>query len=285
MLRPFRIVNVFGLPGQPFSGNQLCVVDDAEGLSTETMQAIARQTNLSESTFVTAGQDGTDATVRIFTPSVELGFAGHPTLGTASVVGERLGTTDVVLGMPVGPIPVHGEGATWTLTANPARVRDAQLVRADGARMLGLADVDVVADPRWVDSGLEQLFVQLSGAAAVERAVPDAALVRQWATSGAGEGLAYVWAWTGAGEVTARLFFSVGSALVEDPATGSAAANLGGLLAYEGRRGVRIGIDQGRAVDRPSRLVIDVDDTGSVRVSGLVYQIGQGTLALGEDGR
>ncbi len=106
MTRAYRLLNVFALPGDPFSGNPLAVVEDATGLTPQTCQAIARQFNLSESTFVTAGRDGTDATVRIFTPTIELPFAGHPTLGTAAVVAESAGREQVVLGMPAGPIPV-----------------------------------------------------------------------------------------------------------------------------------------------------------------------------------
>ena len=92
MTRAFRLLNVFALADDPFSGNPLAVVEDASGLDGATMLAIARQFNLSETTFVTPGGDTggagpTDATVRIFTPGYEMPFAGHPTLGTACVVG------------------------------------------------------------------------------------------------------------------------------------------------------------------------------------------------------
>lgn len=285
MSRAFRILNVFALPGQPFSGNPLCVVEDATGLSTATMQAVARQFNLSESTFVAAGGPGTDATVRVFTPSVELAFAGHPTLGTAYVVGQRLGRDEVVLGMPAGRIPVRAQGSVWTLTANPTAVRPAQLSRTAAARMLGVAPDLVVADPVWLDSGLEQLFVQVGDPAAVVGAVPDSVSVRQHALTDRGEALCYVWAWVGPVDVSARLFFSQDTALVEDPATGSAAANLGGLWAHEGRRDLRVRIDQGRAVRRPSHLEVEVDAAGVVRVGGLVHEIGRGTLEVTDPAR
>ena len=85
----YRIVNVFTVDGDRFSGNPLCVFEDARGLSDHTMQALARQMNLSETTFVLPPTDPAhaDARVRIFTPSFEMPFAGHPTLGTASVIG------------------------------------------------------------------------------------------------------------------------------------------------------------------------------------------------------
>ena len=85
----YRIVNVFTVGDDPFSGNPLAVFEDAADVSDEQMQAIARQLNLSETTFVTGpGGDGVDADVRIFTPEYELPFAGHPTLGTAYVVSS-----------------------------------------------------------------------------------------------------------------------------------------------------------------------------------------------------
>jgi len=83
---PFRIVNVFTEGTQPFTGNPLCVFEDGSGLSGERMQALARQFNLSETTFILPPTDGkANARVRIFTPAYEMAFAGHPTLGTAQV--------------------------------------------------------------------------------------------------------------------------------------------------------------------------------------------------------
>ena len=95
----FRTLNVFTTgPDDPFSGNPLCVFEDARGLSSEEMQALARQLNLSETTFVLpAGDDGATARVRIFTPTYEMPFAGHPTLGTAHVVRSLLGSGDEVV--------------------------------------------------------------------------------------------------------------------------------------------------------------------------------------------
>src|SRR4029079_8870197 len=80
----YRFVNGFTRPGEPLSGNPLCVFEDGRGLDTATMQALARQFNLSETTFILASETA-DARVRIFTPSYEMQFAGHPTLGTAHV--------------------------------------------------------------------------------------------------------------------------------------------------------------------------------------------------------
>ena len=93
---PFRLLNVFTEGDDPFSGNPLCVFEDARGLSEAEMQGLARQLNLSETTFVTPPVGEETATVRIFTPSYEMPFAGHPTLGTAAVVSDLAGGRDRV---------------------------------------------------------------------------------------------------------------------------------------------------------------------------------------------
>src|SRR5215203_750405 len=104
----YRLVNVFA--EAPLAGNPLCVFENGEGLDDATMQAIALQFNLSETTFVLPSARAT-ARVRIFTPTFEMAFAGHPTLGTAHVVREVCGGTDAVtLEMIAGVIPVNAEG-------------------------------------------------------------------------------------------------------------------------------------------------------------------------------
>ena len=122
----FRLVNVFA-EDSCWSGNALAVIEDARDLSDEEMQAIALQFNLSETTFVLPSATAT-ACVRIFTPSFEMPFAGHPTLGTAQVVSElgSLSGADravVTLEMRAGIISVEREGEIWTLCAKPPTFR------------------------------------------------------------------------------------------------------------------------------------------------------------------
>jgi PhzF family phenazine biosynthesis protein len=249
------------------------------------MQGLARQFNLSESTFVSVADPGGGiADVRLFTPTIELAFAGHPTLGTASVVGERTGRDSVVLRMPVGEIPVAHDANGWTLTAKPATVRRAGLGARDLAAILGLAPDDIAGAANWVDSGNEQLLVPLASADAVRRQAPDAAALRRHAMTRQGEAMCHTWAWTGQDVAEARFFFSQGGSVVEDPATGSAAANLGSLLAHEGRRDVLVIVHQGSDVQRPSVLRIGVDAEGVVTVGGLVHEIGSGTVELSLQG-
>lgn len=290
MILAFRLLNVFALVGDPFSGNPLAVVEDASGLDDAQMLAVARQFNLSETTFVTAGADAADATVRIFTPGYEMPFAGHPTLGTASIVGERLGKSHVVLRVPAGDIPVDatppgpaglqaGSGQRWTLTANPASIAPASVARNDLAVVLGLTEDDFLDEGWWVDAGVDQFLVEATSVQAVRTATPDPAAARSVLRSPRGESMALVWAWTGPESIEARFFFSQDAAMLEDPATGSAAANLGSLLAARGVRGA-VTVSQGAAVARPSLLDIEVTDAGQVRVGGLVHEVGRGTMTL-----
>src|SRR3979490_892761 len=135
---PFRIVNVFTQNGDALSGNPLCVFENGADFDSDLMQALARQFNLSETTFILPSTRAT-ARVRIFTPTFEMPFAGHPTLGTAHVVRTLQNVGDnVTLELPAGVIPVHAEGDVWTLQANPPKHRAPSASRADLAKMLGL---------------------------------------------------------------------------------------------------------------------------------------------------
>lgn len=163
----YRIVNVFNSQCGRLSGNPRCVFEDGDGLDGETMQALARQFNLSETTFILPSSLAT-VRVRIFTPDFEMRFAGHPTLGTAYVVRalQPKAMDRVVLEMPAGLIPVQARGDLWTLTANAATHREIEMPVAELAAALALRVDDVVAEPGgrrplWVDAGSEQLVVPL----------------------------------------------------------------------------------------------------------------------------
>jgi trans-2,3-dihydro-3-hydroxyanthranilate isomerase len=277
----YRLLNVFALDGERLSGNPLCVVEDGRGLDDATMQALALQMNLSETTFILPSAAAT-ASVRIFTPTFELPFAGHPTLGTAHAVRALRGTGDAVtLETKAGVIPVTAQGDRWTLRANPPRRRAVEADPVQLAQMLGLEARDIGAQPDWIDTGTEQLIVPLASATAVARCTPDATLLRRYGRGGPDRYLVYVWAEASPGEIHARFFFNKGSAVAEDPATGSACANLGGWFALNTPAALplRRRVLQGRHVGRPSLLELRVDDSG-IHVSGLVIELGQGTLAL-----
>ncbi|HLK35385.1 MAG TPA: PhzF family phenazine biosynthesis protein [Polyangiaceae bacterium] len=275
----FHIVNVFVEAG-PLSGNALAVFEDGRGLSGERMQAIAVQFNLSETTFVLPSTVAT-ARVRIFTPALELPFAGHPTLGTAHVVaGLRDPSAGVTLEMGAGIIPVEREGDVWTLKSNPPRWRQAAASQ-ELAAMLGIAAEAVRGPALWVDTGTEQLIVPLASVEAVDACRPDPVLLARHGSNERRDGHVYVWAPRSDGTLAARFFFLKRGALVEDPGTGSACANLGGWhLATGGALPVDWAIRQGEATGRPCRLRLRVDAARNIRVSGRVVQVGSGELTV-----
>jgi PhzF family phenazine biosynthesis protein len=277
----FRIVNVFAEDSR-WSGNALAVVENGVDLTDAEMQAIALQFNLSETTFILPSQVAT-ARVRIFTPSFELPFAGHPTLGTAFVVSRLRDASGVVtLETKAGIIPVEPEGPAWTLRANPPKVREAEATHAQIAEMLGLGARDVVGPVSWVDTGSEQLVVPLASADAVARSQPEPRLLAQHASNAARQGLAYVWALDGDGQVVARFFFLKHGAVLEDPGTGSACANLGGWhLATKSTLPVDLTVRQGEKTGRRCRLRLRVETDGRILVTGRVLEVGRGELDAG----
>ena len=281
----FRLVNVFARPGEPFSGNPLCVFEAATGLDERTMQALALQFNLSETSFIFPS-DRADARVRIFTPSFELPFAGHPTLGTAHVLLALLdesgnNANDLTLDLKAGLIPVRAQGDRWTLRANQPKTRPVQATRDQLAAMLGLESADVADPALWVDTGTDQLIVPLTSVAAVNRCQPSAELLQRYACVQPGRYLVYVFAHNAANHVHARMFFSKGMSVIEDPATGSACANLGGYLIQTGAATpiVRT-IEQGSHVGRPCELRLEVDSQQQSLVSGLVLELARGSVRL-----
>lgn len=283
MAYAFRIVNVFTVGSDRFSGNPLCVFEDARGLTDDQMQALARQMNLSETTFVLPSERA-DAHVRIFTPGFEMPFAGHPTLGTASVVGAAAGTERVTLEMKAGLVPVTRDGDAWTLrAARPPETRPVEASAAELEQMLSLPAGAIAGTPLWVSTGVEQLVIPLAAAAHVRAARPVMALLERWGYSKArNEAMAYVWAPGGeGGEWTVRFFFTANGACLEDPATGSACANLGGWwLATGGALPLTATLRQGDAVGRPSRLGLRVDADRGIYVTGEVIELGRGTVSV-----
>ena len=277
----YRILNVFTDGDDPFSGNPLCVFENAQGLSDGQMQDLARQLNLSETTFVTPGEGDATASVRIFTPTFEMPFAGHPTLGTAHVVRELFDAGDaVVLRMPAGDIAVRADGDTWTLQANNPTYREVTISTENLTRTVGLSPSSLAAEPLWVNVGVEQLVVPLRSADDVRAAQADPRLLREFGTGAEGEALMYVWAPTGQETIESRFFFMQGNAAIEDPATGSACANLGGWFLASGERGIHRRIHQGSAIQRPSVLDLVLDDEGTIFVSGAVREVGRGTFRI-----
>lgn len=276
----FRIVNVFGT-GDPFSGNPLCVFEDARGMDDATMQALAVQFNLSETTFVLPSDRAT-ARVRIFSPGGEFPFAGHPTLGTAAVVRDRLGAgPELTLEMLAGVIPVRAEDDRCTLTAGAPTWRDAGAGPEAVAAMLSLAPSDVAPGVRWVSTGMEQLLVPLTSEAALRRASPLPETFAQWPNA-TGMVKVYCFVMRGDGRVPARFFFQKQpGVIIEDPGTGSACANLGGwLIASDAALPQTYVIEQGDHLGRACRLHLRVTAGGCIEVGGWVRVVARGSFGV-----
>jgi trans-2,3-dihydro-3-hydroxyanthranilate isomerase len=275
----FRLLNVFA--ESPLSGNALCVFEDGRGLSDEQMQGLALQFNLSETTFLLPSRVATSR-VRIFTPTFEMPFAGHPTLGSAHVVRALRGAGDsVTLDMRAGVISVTANGDVWTLQAKAPTTRPAQATLPRIAAMLGIDERDVDTGVMWVDAGSEQLVVPLRSREAVDRCRPDPKLLAREASNARGDGLAYVWARTSESEAVARFFFLKHGSVIEDPGTGSACANLGGWLIATGcPLPAGLSIRQGEHTGRHCRLGLRVDADRGIFVTGRVIEIGAGEVTL-----
>jgi len=279
----FRIVNVFTVGGDRLSGNPLCVFEDARGLTDEQMQALARQMNLSETTFVLPPEAaGATVRVRIFTPGFEMPFAGHPTLGTAHVVRSLRGGDKLSLEMHAGLLEVTANGDAWTLrAAKPPATRPVDASRAELARMVGLPDDSLADEPLWVNTGVEQLVLPIRSAELGRAARPVPELITKPGFPGAPrEAMAYPWA-RGGGGLVVRFFFTSHGAVIEDPATGSACANLGGWMIATGKPlPFAATLRQGDAVGRPSQLGLRVDSDRQIYVTGSAIELGRGSLTL-----
>jgi trans-2,3-dihydro-3-hydroxyanthranilate isomerase len=278
----YRLLNVFTCNDEPLSGNPLCVFENGSGLDSQTMQALARQFNLSETTFIlpaTAAE--AQAQVRIFTPGFEMHFAGHPTLGTAHVCRAMgLGGDSLRLQMKAGIIAVSASGVRWTLSANAPTFREVPQSRDRLAHWLGLKEGDIGERPLWVKAGTEQLIVPLTSADAVRRAALKVEAMHELVSEDA-QAMAYVFAQTAPDRVLARFFFPSGAAMLEDPATGSATANLGGWwLAMERALPCSLICSQGEQVLRPSTRFLQVSPTREIRVGGDVFELGRGRVRL-----
>lgn len=277
-MRAYAILDVF--TSTPLEGNPVAVFADGSGLSDAVMQRTARELNLSETVFLLPGTGGADARARIFTPTTELPFAGHPVLGTAFLLAQRDGSDQVRLQTGAGMIAValrrEGDALVDGEMEQPIPTWR-ELSTAEAGAVLAALGVTKSALPVEVyDNGPRQAFVALESAAAVSAVRPDFAALAE-----AGEFGVSCFA-VGESGVKTRMF---GPALGvdEDPATGSAAGPLAVHLARHGRArfGEPIEISQGEEIGRPSRLRAMVQGTPE-RIERVTVGGGAVLVATGE---
>ncbi|HST53269.1 MAG TPA: PhzF family phenazine biosynthesis protein [Pyrinomonadaceae bacterium] len=297
----YHLVDVF--TDRAFGGNPLAVCTNGRGLTTETMQSVAKEFNLSETTFVLPPDDPKhDWRVRIFTPGSELPMAGHPTIGTSFVLArEHLIRRDeretrIVLEEGVGPVPVRiefkdGEPAfaemTQSLPVFGPRVSDISAV----AEMLSLdvGDIDANLPLEVVSCGVPFLYVPLRSLAAARQARPRAELIERVATGGVPrEVFVFAREVEREGSTVHSRMFAPGLGITEDPATGGASGPLGCYLVRYGvvacDSSAEITSEQGIEMGRPSFIKIRIERRGeeinAVKVGGQCHFMGEGVIEI-----
>lgn len=279
-MHSYVVLDVF--TDAPLEGNSVAVFSDGGELSDELMQRAAREMNLSETVFLLPAGDGADARARIFTPTAELPFAGHPVLGTAFVLGERLGKPVIRLETGAGTISIElrreRDRVTFGEMEQPIPViesfdRVPELLDALG---VGRSRLPVEA----YRNGPLHIYVALGSEAEVASLRPNMAALAELAEAFG------VSCFAAHGTAVKTRMFAPALGVNEDPATGSAAGPLALHLARHGEIafGQRIEIHQGAEIARPSVLYARVEGTSSeidrVVVGGSAVLVAQGQYRL-----
>ena len=295
---PFVLVDVF--TSVPLEGNQLAVFPDARGLSDEQMQAIARETNFSETTFIFPGDPATErergVRVRIFSPQEEMPFAGHPTLGTAMVLRNNAlrnnggaGVQEVALDLKVGKIPVRfsvRDGLAFGVMTQrePEFKQTHDRAAVAQAASLGIADIADDVPIQSVSTGNSFAMVPVKSLAVLQNLAPNWAQMRDYLEKSDAKFFYFVsrQAANPEARLQARMIFYKG----EDPATGSAA---GPCAAWAVKYGVipsgeQSLLEQGVEMKRRSRIFLSAERTGdkivNVRVGGHAVEVARGEMSL-----
>ncbi len=277
----FNVVDVF--TDTALAGNQLAVFTDAREIPEELLQPLAREMNFSETVFVyPASSDGAHARIRIFTPGIEVPFAGHPTLGSAFVLGGPLQLTEIRLetGRGVVPVRLEREGARIVFGRMEQPIPTIAPFAAE-AELLSALGVERSELPvELYDNGLQNVYVTLRSEDEVAALRPDLARIEHICE------VVGVNCITGEGRRWKTRMFIPAGGVAEDPATGSAAGPLALHAARHGRIdfGDEIEITQGVEIGRPSKLYARVDGTADrierVEVGGAAVIVGRGEFRL-----
>jgi trans-2,3-dihydro-3-hydroxyanthranilate isomerase len=278
----FRYVVCDVFTDRPLEGNQLAVFTDARGLDEELLQPLARELKFSETVFVyPAGDDG-HARMRIFTPATEVLFAGHPTLGTAFVLGGPLQLDEIRLETGAGTVPVQleREGARIVFGAMSQPIPTVEPYGHADALLEALGVEGSELPVELYDNGLPNVYVCLASRDAVAALRPDLNRLLEL------PGVLGINAFAGEGTEWKTRMFAPAGGVPEDPATGSAAGPLAVHLLRHGRleSGTQIEISQGAEIDRPSTLYARVHGTPdrieSVEVGGSAVIVARGEFRL-----
>lgn len=290
MRLPFWIVDVFA--ARPLEGNPAAVVFGGDGLDPATMQAVARETNLSETVFVLRSQDASaHYRARIFTPRRELPFAGHPTIAAAFAWSRREGSdgTHLVQKCGAGLIPVERRSEReldlFVMTQPKPAVSVVDIGYKAAAAMLGCRR-DALRDlpAEIVSTGVRWILVALRERSALAALKPDLAAIEEAAARHGADGvIAYSPAAAGSGCHAALRTFAPGQGIAEDPACGSGNGSVGIAMRRHGLapRALYWWAEQGAEVGRPSRILVDIPwDASEARIGGAALLTLEGVLAI-----
>ncbi len=281
-MRTFRYVVADVFTDTPLAGNQLAVFTDARGLSDEEMQQLARETNFSETVFVLKPEGDGHARMRIFTPTAEVPFAGHPTLGTAFVLAGPLQSMEIRLETLSGVVPVMLERERDRIVFGRMRqpLPTWSLYEHEAALLAGLGLERSELPVELYDNGMHHVYVALASEDEVAALTPDLSALRD------APAVLGINCFAGSGTRWKTRMFSPSGGFMEDPATGSAAGPLAVHLARHGRIGFgeEIEISQGVEVGRPSTLYARADGSPEqleqVEVGGSAVLVARGEFRL-----
>ena len=281
-MRTFRYVVADVFTDTPLAGNPLAVFTDGRGLEDDELQRLARELNLSETVFVLSPEAGGHARIRIFTPSVELPFAGHPTLGTAFVLGGPLQLGEIRLETLSGIVPVElereGDRIVFGEMLQPLPTWEPYAAAEALLAALGIERSELPVEH--YDNGARFAYVGLPSVEELTALRPDVGALLDV------PGLLGAYCFAGSGGKWRARMFAPGGGIAEDPATGSAAGPFAVHLARHGRIGFgdEIEITQGVEIGRPSTLFARADGTADrlerVEVGGSAVIVARGEFRL-----
>jgi trans-2,3-dihydro-3-hydroxyanthranilate isomerase len=267
---------------KPLTGNQLAVFTDGRGIDDETMQDLARELKFSETVFVLPAEQGGHARMRIFTPAAEIPFAGHPTLGTAFVLGAPLQVEELRLETGNGVVPVRlerdGDRVVFGRMEQPLPTVTEYADKDELFEALGVSRSDLPVEV--YDNGMQHVYVALGSEQEVAAVRPDLARLERFPPTVGFNCFA------GSEKRWKTRMFAPAGGVPEDPATGSAAGPLAVHLARHGVIGFgeEIEISQGAELGRPSTLYARADGSADkierVEVGGCAVVVARGEFRL-----
>ncbi|MBK7720909.1 MAG: PhzF family phenazine biosynthesis protein [Austwickia sp.] len=275
----FRLINAFAASDDPFSGNAICVFDDAAGLDADQMSRLAQQMNIECAFLIETSSSA--ATIAIEVPLSDMKLSASSIIGAAHVISQMHQTREeMVITVGDTQIKARPEGKdNWTIPAAPATTRKLKSTPQILSSLVGLQMSAISGEVMVVESTRSGVVLPVASPEDVRRTRLDARMLHSYAMLLNTEPQIYVWSKREDGSIESRMFYGPGGGVIEVAATGSGAANLGAWLAVHGEFGRRR-IYQGAAVGRPSMVDLEVKESGQVLVGGHINQVAAGTFTL-----